>query len=36
MSVDELKEKIRIAENNGDSATAEALRNQLNQMSVNG
>ena len=36
MSVSEIKEQIRIAEANGDSESAKALREQLQQMVVNG
>lgn len=36
MSVTDIKEKLRIAEANGDNKTAEELRKQLQQMTVNG
>lgn len=36
MNVQELKEKIRIAESNGDDATAEKLKKELRSMTING
>jgi len=35
MSIEQLKEEIRIAENSGDGERAQKLREQLNQMSIN-
>jgi hypothetical protein len=35
MSVEEIREQIRIAEANGDKQQAEALRKKLNQYTIN-
>jgi hypothetical protein len=36
MDINTIKEQIRIAEANGDTSTAQELREKLNQMTING